>query len=75
MQICWLRHCPKSSRAKPQQVLRHLLEARGLQQQDLVPLFGSSGRVAEAINGVRAISKAQARKLADFFHVSPELFV
>lgn len=61
--------------APPHQVLQHLLEARGLQQADLVPLFGSSGCAAEVLDGERAISEAQARKLADFFHVSPELFV
>jgi HTH-type transcriptional regulator / antitoxin HigA len=61
--------------AAPHQVLQHLLEARGLQPHDLTPLFGSSERVAETLNGERAISKAQAKKLANFFHVSPELFV
>ncbi|MBI1765065.1 MAG: transcriptional regulator [Acidobacteria bacterium] len=61
--------------APPHQVLQHLLEARGLQQEVLTPLFGSRARAAEVLNGVRAISKTQAQKLADFFHVSPELFV
>jgi len=61
--------------AEPHQVLRHLMEARDLQQKDLAPLFGSAGRASEAINGVRAISKAQAKALAKFFHVSPELFI
>ncbi len=59
----------------PHQVIQHLLEARGLQQEVLAPLFGSGERAAEAVNGVRAISKAQAKKLADFFHVSSELFI
>jgi HTH-type transcriptional regulator/antitoxin HigA len=61
--------------AAPHQVLRHLMEARGLQQNEIAHLFGTSGRASEAINGMGAISKAQARKLAEFFHVSPELFV
>jgi HTH-type transcriptional regulator/antitoxin HigA len=61
--------------AAPHQVLQHLMEARGLQQNEIAHLFGTSGRASEAINGMRAISKAQARKLAEFFHVSPELFV
>ncbi|MBO0858123.1 MAG: transcriptional regulator [Chloracidobacterium sp.] len=61
--------------AAPHQVLQHLMEARDLQQKDLVHLFGSAGRASEAINGVRAISKAQAKALAEFFHVSPELFI
>lgn len=42
---------------------------------DLVPVFGSRGRVSEVINGKRAISKAQARALGEFFKVSPDLFI
>lgn len=61
--------------ASPHEVLRHLMEARDLQQKDIVHLFGSAGRASEAINGVRAISKTQAKALAEFFHVSPELFI
>ena len=62
--------------ATPDQMLRHLMEARDLQQKDIVHLFGgSAGRASEAINGVREISKAQAKALAEFFHVSPELFI
>ncbi len=61
--------------AAPHQVLQHLMEARDLKQKDIVHLFGSAGRASEAINGVRAISKAQAKALAEFFHVSPELFI
>ena len=61
--------------AEPYLVLQHLMEARGVQQKDIVSLFGSSGRASEAINGVREISKAQAKALAEFFHVSPELFI
>ena len=37
--------------------------------------FGSKGRVSEVVNGKREISKEQARKLADFFHVSADLFI
>jgi HTH-type transcriptional regulator / antitoxin HigA len=59
----------------PHEVLQHLMEARGLKQKDLVPLFGSSGRASEAINGVRPISKIQAKTLAEFFHVSTDLFL
>lgn len=61
--------------APPHEVVRHLMEARDLGQKDLVPLFGSSGRASEAINGVRPISKSQAKALAQFFKVSAELFI
>jgi HTH-type transcriptional regulator/antitoxin HigA len=61
--------------AEPHEVLRHLMEARDLRQRDLVPIFGSSGRVSEAVSGRRPISKTQSKALARFFHVSPELFL
>lgn len=59
----------------PHEILQHLMEARGLKQKDIVHLFGSSGRASEAINGHRPISKIQAKALADFFHVSTDLFL
>lgn len=61
--------------AEPHEVLRELMDARGLKQTDLAQLFGSKGRASEVINGKRAISKAQAKALAEFFHVSAELFI
>ncbi|MGG6238930.1 helix-turn-helix domain-containing protein [Nodosilinea sp. AN01ver1] len=59
----------------PHEVLRHLMEARDLRQADLVPMIGSKGVVSEIINGKRTISKAQAKVLGAFFHVSPALFI
>jgi HTH-type transcriptional regulator/antitoxin HigA len=59
----------------PDQMLQHLMEARGLNQTDLLPIFGGRGRVSEVVNGKRGISKDQAKKLGEFFHVSPELFI
>jgi HTH-type transcriptional regulator / antitoxin HigA len=67
-------HCPIEP-SVPHEVLQHLMEARGLKQKDVVHLFGSSGRASEAINGARPISKEQAKTLADFFHVSTDLFI
>jgi HTH-type transcriptional regulator/antitoxin HigA len=67
-------HYPIGS-AAPYEILQHLMEARGLRQKDVVHLFGSSGRASEAINGLRPISKIQAKTLAEFFHVSTDLFL
>jgi len=61
--------------AAPYEILQHLMEARGLKQKDILHLFGSSGRASEAINGLRPISKIQAKALAEFFHVSTDLFL
>lgn len=62
-------------KASPQQTLQHLMEARNLAQKDLWKIFGSKGITSEVFHGKRAISKAQAKKLAAFFHVGAELFI
>lgn len=61
--------------AEPHEVLRELMDARGLKQADLAQLLGSKGRASEVINGKRAISKSQAKALAELLHVSAELFI
>jgi HTH-type transcriptional regulator/antitoxin HigA len=66
---------PVIPKLKPKEALEALLEARNLRQADLLPIFGSRSRVSDAVNGKRDISKAQARKLAEFFSVSPDLFI
>jgi HTH-type transcriptional regulator/antitoxin HigA len=57
------------------ELLPHLMESRDLKQRDLLPIFGSSGIASEVIGGKRAISKTQARKDGDFFHVPADLFI
>lgn len=59
----------------PHKVLAFLLEQRGLTPKDLWPVLGSKSRVSEALSGKRAISKGQAKKLAEFFHLSPAAFI
>jgi antitoxin component HigA of HigAB toxin-antitoxin module len=51
------------------------MEVRGKKAKDLWPLFGSKGITSEVLGGKRAISKAQAKRLAQFFDVSVELFI
>ena len=51
------------------------MEENGYKQSDLRHVFGSSGIASEVVNGKRSISKAQAKKLAEFFKVSIELFI
>jgi HTH-type transcriptional regulator / antitoxin HigA len=60
----------------PHEMLQSIMESSGTRQADLVELgLGSSGVVSEVVNGKRAISKAQAKMLADRFKVSPSLFI
>ena len=61
--------------ADPHAMLLHLLEARELNQEALVGVIGSRGVVSEVVNGKRSISKAQAKALGEFFHVSHTLFL
>lgn len=61
--------------ATPLEVLRHLMDARALKQSDLWQLFGSKGVASEVLSGKRSISKSHAKRLAEFFQVSPELFI
>lgn len=61
--------------ATPTEMLNFFMEDRGLKQSDLLPVFGSSGIASEVVNGKRSISKTQAKKLAEFFNVSVELFI
>ncbi|GCL40376.1 MULTISPECIES: helix-turn-helix domain-containing protein [Nostocales] len=56
-------------------MLEHLMDARGIKQSDLVGVIGSKGVVSEVVNRKRAISKAQAKTLGEFFNVSPALFI
>lgn len=61
-------------RPTPPQVLKHLMEARRLRPADLGALIGES-TASMFLNGRRQLSKAHIRKLADYFGVSPALFL
>ena len=62
-------------KSEPHEILQHILESSGTRQADLVGIIGSSGVVSEVVNGKRAISKAQAKALGDYFKISPSLFI
>src|ERR1017187_3166588 len=49
--------------------IREQLEVRGLGPKDLWPVVGSKSRVSEILAGERAMTKEQAKKLAEFFHI------
>jgi HTH-type transcriptional regulator/antitoxin HigA len=52
-----------------------LLEQRGLTPKDLWQVVGSKSRVSEILAGKREMTKEQAKRLAEFFHVSVGLFI
>ena len=59
----------------PHLTLQRLMEARGLRQKDLLPIFGSDGIASEVCNGKRGISKTHAKKLAAYFGVPLDLLI
>ncbi len=62
-------------RVSPYESLKALMDERGLKHKDVWPVLGNKGAATEILAGRRAISKAQARRLAEFFRVPVDLFV
>jgi HTH-type transcriptional regulator/antitoxin HigA len=58
----------------PHKTIAFLMDQKGLRQADLVSVFGSRSVASAVLNGKREPSKAHIRKLAEFFHLSPEVF-
>ena len=64
------------SNLTPYEILQHLLESSGTKQTDLVGIISpSKGLISSIVNGKRAISKEQAKKLGAYFKVNPSLFL
>jgi HTH-type transcriptional regulator/antitoxin HigA len=62
-------------RVSPNESLRAHMEERELKHKDIWPVLGNKGAATEILNGRRSISKAQSRRLAEFFSVPVELFI
>jgi HTH-type transcriptional regulator/antitoxin HigA len=62
-------------KSSPAELVAFLLEQRGLSPSDLWSVLGSKGRVSELLSGKREVSKDQAKKLGEFFHISPAAFI
>lgn len=60
--------------AQPHEVVQHLMEERNLKPTHLVGVIGDRTQVSDLLSGKQEISRAQAKKLAEFFRVAPELF-
>lgn len=60
--------------SEPREVLRYLIEIRGLKQGDLADIVAQSN-LSAILAGKRKISATLAGKLARFFKVSPAVFV
>jgi HTH-type transcriptional regulator/antitoxin HigA len=60
--------------SEPNEVLRYLIEVRGLKQSDLAEIVPQSN-LSAILAGKRKISATLAGKLAKFFSISPAVFV
>lgn len=60
--------------AGPLDIIRHLMEAHGLRQKDLVDIFGTASIVSDVLNGKRDLTKDHIRRLSQRFNVSPAVF-
>ena len=69
------RHYPMLH-AEPRIHLRQLMEERGHAQAEVAKAIASSrSAVSEILSGRRTVSKSQAKKLAEFYRVSLDLFL
>ena len=59
----------------PNEMLAYLTESSGRTAKDLLPIFGTRGRVSEVLSGKRSISKENAKRLAAMFKVAVDLFI
>src|SRR5438094_6020670 len=56
------------------EMVRGLLEDRGMRQKDLVPIFGTESIVSEVLSGKREMQRRHVEGLARLFNVSPAVF-
>jgi HTH-type transcriptional regulator/antitoxin HigA len=62
--------------SKPNEILSFLMEQRGMKQVDLAEVLGCSrGMMSDMVSGRREISRANAKKLAEFFRLTADLFI
>jgi HTH-type transcriptional regulator/antitoxin HigA len=60
---------------EPLRMLKFNMENHSHAAKDLWDVIGDKGTVSKILSGKRAISKAQAKRLGEFYHVSPALFI
>ena len=59
----------------PNEMIAYLMKSSGRTTGELLPVFGTRGRVSEVLGGKRSVSKEQAKKLASLFKVTVDLFI
>ncbi len=67
------KHSPVPE-ATPVAIIRHLMEAHGLRQKDLMDIFGTESITSEVLHGKRELTKEHIERLSARFGVSPAVF-
>jgi HTH-type transcriptional regulator/antitoxin HigA len=65
----------KLRRFTPLETLQHLIEDLNLKQADLVDVFGTQSIVSDVLAGRRRINQTHARRLAERFRMSIDVFL
>ncbi len=63
------------NRPTPAEVLQHIIESSGIDNIELVNIFGSSEAVTQVLAGTIAIDPNRAQALADRFKLAPSIFL
>jgi HTH-type transcriptional regulator / antitoxin HigA len=68
------RHYPIPS-PDPIELLRHIMESRGLSRKDLEPMIGTRARVCEVLNRTRPLTLAMIRRLSESLNLPVHVLV
>ena len=60
---------------EPRELLQFLLDENDMKPAEIAELMGGRSRVSDVLAGKREISKEQAKKLGERFHLSPAAFI
>lgn len=70
------RHDPiDDSDLTPQDIVEFMLEQKGMERAELVPLMGGRSRVSDFLNGKRDLSKSQIAALRDVLGIPADLLL
>lgn len=56
------------------ELLKVLVQDRGLRQKDLLPIFKAESIISDIFNGRRQLTTRHIQELSEFFNVSPAVF-
>jgi len=62
-------------RLTPRELIQHLMESNDMSVSELGEIVGSQPAASNIVNGVRGVSKAQAKRLGEHFAVDAGAFI